>query len=110
MPNTSCGPHRRHSIREWTRAKFRAKNQVTVPDDVAAELGVHEGDEIAFGLNEAGEVVLRGYTSIPADQRWFWESDWQDGEQEASEQIARGELSGPFSTTEEMFAALDKDE
>lgn len=71
MPSTPHRPHRRHGIREWTRARFRAKNQITVPDDVAAELGILEGDKIASGLNESGEVVLRGCTSIPADQRWF---------------------------------------
>ncbi len=108
--DTSHRSRRCRRLREGERTKFRAKNQVTLPDDVAAELGIREGDEVAFGLNEAGEVVLRGYTSIPTDQRWFWESEWQEGEREASDQIARGELSGPFSSAEDMFAALNSDE
>jgi hypothetical protein len=43
-------------------------------------------------VTDAGEGLLRGMTSVPADQRWFWEPDWQAGEREASEQIKAGDV------------------
>jgi len=48
--------------------------------------------------------VRRGMTSVPADQRWFWEPEWQAGEREASEQIRAGDVE-VFEDAEAMFAA-----
>ncbi|MGH3601889.1 MAG: hypothetical protein ACRDQH_16695 [Pseudonocardiaceae bacterium] len=45
--------------------------------------------------------------SVPADQRWFWEPDWQAGEHEASEQIKVGDVE-VFDDVDAMFAALNK--
>ena len=39
---------------------------------------------------------------IPRDQAWFWSAEWQERAREASQAIARGELSGPFETAEEV--------
>jgi len=44
---------------------------------------------VAFTVTESGEV--RGMTSVPADQRWFWTEQWQAGEREAAAQIAPGQ-------------------
>ncbi|MGH3784718.1 MAG: hypothetical protein ACRDRO_29930 [Pseudonocardiaceae bacterium] len=43
-------------------------------------LDVSEEDEVEFTITDTGEVLLRGMTSVPADQRWFWEPEWQAGE------------------------------
>jgi bifunctional DNA-binding transcriptional regulator/antitoxin component of YhaV-PrlF toxin-antitoxin module len=56
-------------------------------------LHIEEGDEVEFQVRESGEVVLRGLTTVPADQRWFWTEQWQAGEREASEQIQHGEVT-----------------
>lgn len=97
---------------EWEikRAPVRAKNQITLPAEVSKALHVAEGDEVQFDLTEDGEVVLRGRTSIPAEQRWFWEQDWQAGEREAAEQLDRGELVGPFDEPDELLASLRTDD
>lgn len=75
------------------RAYLRKNAQLTVPAQVRAALHIEEGDEVEFQVTDSGEVVLRGMTSIPTDQRWFWTEQWQAGEREASEQIARGEAT-----------------
>lgn len=90
-----------------TRATLRSKGQLTIPSEVRAALHVAEGDEVEFTVTDAGEVLLRGMTSVPADQRWFWEPDWQTGEREASEQIRAGDVE-VFDDIDAMFAALDK--
>jgi hypothetical protein len=56
---------------------------------------------------DTGEVLLRGMTSVPADQRWFWQPDWQVGEREASEQINAGDVE-VFDNVDAMFAALNE--
>ncbi|MGH3818746.1 MAG: hypothetical protein ACRDRE_13505 [Pseudonocardiaceae bacterium] len=47
-----------------------------------------------------------GMTSVPTDQRWFWEPEWQAGEREASEQIKAGNVE-VFDDAEAMFASLN---
>ncbi|MFD6949156.1 hypothetical protein ACFWGT_03470 [Nocardiopsis sp. NPDC060348] len=48
-------------------------------------------------------------TSVPADQAWFWDRGWQQGEREASEQIAAGQTE-EFEDAESMFDALEDEE
>lgn len=88
------------------RAKVRAKAQLTLPTEIRDALHVSEGDEVEFTITESGEVLLRGLTTVPADQRWFWEPEWQAGEREASEQIKAGDVE-VFDDAEAMFASLN---
>lgn len=90
-----------------TRAMLRSKGQLTLPSQIRAALRVGEGDEVEFTITDAGDVLLRGLTSVPADQRWFWEPDWQVGEREATEQINAGDVE-VFDDVDAMFAALKK--
>lgn len=84
------------------RATLRDRGQVTLPREVRVALGVEEGDEIVFTMTERG-VYVRGMKLVPADQAWFWTPEWQAGEREASEQIARGE----YETYDSMDAFFD---
>ncbi len=72
-----------------TLTKVRPKGQITLPDGVRRAARLSEGDylEISF---ESGAIVMRPKKLIDADQAWFWTEDWQRGEREASEDIARG--------------------
>ncbi|MDQ2883079.1 MAG: AbrB/MazE/SpoVT family DNA-binding domain-containing protein [Actinomycetota bacterium] len=88
------------------RATVRAKAQLTLPTEIREALHVIEGDEVEFTITDAGEVLLRGMTSVPADQRWFWEPEWQAGEREASEQIKAGDVE-IFDDADAMFASLN---
>lgn len=89
------------------RAQLRKKNQLTLPGEVREALHLSEGDEVEFTVEPNGEVTLRGWTTIPADQRWFWDEEWQAGEREASAQLAAGE-GERFDSDEEFLAALDE--
>jgi AbrB family looped-hinge helix DNA binding protein len=88
---------------------MRRKNQVTLPREVAEALHIREGDEVEFAITESGQVMLRGMTSVPADQAWFWDHEWQRGEREASGQIAAGQTE-EFEDAESMFDALEDKE
>ena len=87
---------------------MRRKNQVTLPREVAEALHIGEGDEVEFTIEDDGRVVLRGLTTVPADQAWFWSPSWQAGEREASEQIAAGRTE-EFEDAEAMFDALEEE-
>jgi antitoxin PrlF len=80
---------------------------LTLPPEIRAALHVGAGDEVEFTVTDTGEVLLRGMTSVPADQRWFWQPDWQGGEREASEQINAGDVE-VFDNVDAMFAALNE--
>lgn len=74
------------------RAQLRQKYQLTLPPQVRDALHLVEGDEVEFTVHADGQVTLRGMTSIPSDQRWFWTEEWQAGERESSKQIVAGDL------------------
>jgi AbrB family looped-hinge helix DNA binding protein len=88
------------------RATLRRKNQLTLPSETTRALHVQEGDEIEFSVTPEGEVVLRGLTVLPSDQRWFWTEKWQRGEREANEQVRAGE-GETFMNPEDMFADIE---
>lgn len=94
--------------RRRRRSVMRRKNQLTLPREVTEALHIREGDEVEFEIGEGGQVVLRGMTVVPADQAWFWDREWQQGEREASEQIAAGHTE-EFEDAESMFDALEQE-
>ncbi|MFD9950984.1 AbrB/MazE/SpoVT family DNA-binding domain-containing protein, partial [Nonomuraea sp. NPDC059022] len=69
-------------------------------------LHLSEGDEVEFTVEADGEVRLKGYTKIPTDQSWFWTEEWQEGERQASAEIAAGGLP-VYDDIDAMFADLD---
>ena len=70
-----------------------------------AALNVGAGDSVEFVIVGPGEVVLRGLKTIPADQAWFWTEAWQEGEREASEDIAAGRVE-TFKDSDSFLDAL----
>ncbi|MGH8829365.1 MAG: AbrB/MazE/SpoVT family DNA-binding domain-containing protein [Jiangellaceae bacterium] len=71
------------------RAVLRSKGQITLPAEIRQALHIRQGDDVDFVLTERG-VLMRGMTTVPADQAWFWSEEWQAGEREASEDIKTG--------------------
>lgn len=76
---------------------------MTLPPEIRDALHVRSGDEIEFSVDERGTVTVRGFTSIPTDQAWFFTPSWQAGEREADGQVAAGE--GDFYASDEEFLA-----
>lgn len=112
---TTCAGPTEEKSDPWIRHQegvdddlMRRKNQLTLPREVTEALHIREGDEVEFEIGEDGQVVLRGMTVVPADQAWFWDREWQQGEREASEQIATGRTE-EFEDAESMFDALEQE-
>jgi AbrB family looped-hinge helix DNA binding protein len=74
-----------------TLMKVRPKGQITLPDAVRKAARLSEGDYLEVSVEE-GTIIMRPKKLIDADQAWFWTEDWQKGEREASEDIARGRV------------------
>lgn len=91
------------------KVRMRPKNQITVPSGVTRTLQVREGDELEFTVNDRGEMVVRGFTSVPADQAWFFTPEWLAGEREAGEQIAAGRTDF-YEDVDALFVGLAEDD
>src|SRR5690349_19440982 len=87
-------------------ATIRPKFQITVPEQFRKELHLDVDDQVIMTV-EDGRLVLTPSASIPRDQLWFWTPEWQAGEREASEQLARGE-GEIFESGEDFLADLDQ--
>ena len=84
--------------------KVRPKGQITLPDAVRRAARLAEGDYLEVSVEE-GAIVMRPKKLIDADQAWFWSEDWQKGEREASEDIARGRV-GRSNGADEFVESL----
>ena len=86
-------------------ARIGPKHQITIPQEAFRALGLQPGDVLEVQVR-GDALYLIPQKLIPRDQAWFWSDEWQEKEREASEAIARGELSGPFETAEEVVRHL----
>ncbi|MCL6479196.1 MAG: AbrB/MazE/SpoVT family DNA-binding domain-containing protein [Peptococcaceae bacterium] len=69
-------------------------------------LPVEDGDVLQVQV-EDGRIVLVPMKLVPADQVWFWSTEWQKGEKEADEDIAEGRTKS-FDSVDELLEDLDK--
>ena len=86
------------------RADLRDRNQVTIPAEVRSALHVGVGDMVEFVVDDES-VRIRGLKAIPADQAWFWTTQWQAMESEADEAIKAGKMTR-YDSDEEFLASL----
>jgi AbrB family looped-hinge helix DNA binding protein len=87
------------------KSRLRAKGQVTVPSEIRTTLDLNEGDDLAFYINESGQVVVDRLQTIPPDQVWFWTERWQQMEREAQADIEAGKVHR-FSNVDDAIAHL----
>jgi len=87
--------------------KISPKHQITIPKDAFDKLGLEIGDFLEVEATEEG-LLLVPKKLISKDQAWFWTKEWQEKEKEADEAIARGEISEPFETAEDLIDHLNK--
>jgi AbrB family looped-hinge helix DNA binding protein len=92
---------------EYFKTRVRPKGQVTLPGEIRNLLGLREGDDLAFSLNEQGQVVISRLEVIPPDQAWFWTEQWQKAEREAQADIDAGRVHR-YASADEAAAALEK--
>jgi len=83
------------------------KHQITIPKEVFGELGLQVGDYLEVKA-KIDAITMVPKKLISKDQAWFYTPEWQKKEMEADEAIAQGRISGPFSSTDELFEHLKR--
>ncbi|MGH2957139.1 MAG: hypothetical protein ACRDL6_09110 [Solirubrobacterales bacterium] len=63
-------------------------------------------DDAVDGAAVFLEEIAEG--RIDPDQAWFWTREWQEGEREVDESIARGERGTLYESSEAFLSALEK--
>ena len=87
--------------------KIGPKHQVTIPKDVFQQLQLAVGDYLDVQY-KGRAITLVPQRLVPKDEAWFHTPEWQAKEREADHAIARGEISGPFSSAEKLIRHLRK--
>jgi AbrB family looped-hinge helix DNA binding protein len=91
----------------YYKTRLRSKGQVTIPNEVRALLDLHEGDDLAFYVDENNQVVIGRLQYISPDQAWFWTERWQQMEREAQADIEAGRVHR-HANIEKAIQALEK--
>ncbi|HEY8692029.1 MAG TPA: AbrB family transcriptional regulator [Chloroflexota bacterium] len=78
--------------------------EIVLPEAVRHRHHLDEdGAQVRIVERDDGVIELQ---PIPADQAWFWTPEWQEGEREVDEHIARGELI-VSNDVDEFIAQID---
>lgn len=85
--------------------KIGPKHQVTIPKEVFVRLGLDTGDYLEVAVKE-NQILMFPQKLIPKDHLWFYTPEWQAKEKEADEDIARGDVDGPFDSSKELSKYL----
>ena len=85
--------------------RISPKHQITIPKEAFKKLHLEVGDFLEVETTQEG-LLLIPKKLIPKDQAWFWTKEWQGKEKDADEAIAKGEVSGPFKTADELIRHL----
>lgn len=71
-----------------TFVAIQKRGTIALPADLRARLGLDQPGMQLEITERNGEIVLKPFGAVPADQLWFWTPEWQAKEREADEDIA----------------------
>ncbi len=85
----------------------QARGTIALPAGVRKRHRLDEpGAQVEVVEREDGVIELHPNLPVPASQAWFWTEEWQEGEREVDEHIARGELT-TFDSVDELVEYLN---
>jgi antitoxin MazE len=84
----------------------QSRGLIALPAAVRRHLGLDQPGAQVEVIEREGEVVLRPYLPVPADQAWFWTERWQRMEHEADDAVATGRVT-VVDGAEPMLGDLD---
>ena len=89
--------------------KIGTRHQVTIPKSIVDRLGLQAGHYVEVRL-EDGRIIITPKEIVDQRHSWFWTREWQEGIQEALEDLKAGRVVGPFERLEDALKALDDTE
>ena len=96
-----------HGESEMSLVKVKENFQITIPAKIRKRFKISVGDYIEAEDSREG-IILKPVKVIRSNQAWFYTDEWQKGEGEADEAIAKGEVVGPFENIKDALKALKK--
>ena len=69
----------------------------TITDEQFVGISTRSGD-----TSTLRKYIVEHSTAEQDDQAWFWTTEWQEGEKEATSEIQRGQLSNSLHSVEEI--------
>jgi antitoxin MazE len=85
--------------------RVKKNYQITLPTSLRRILKIAEGDYLEVEKQDS-EIILKPVKMVHPDQAYFYSKEWQEGEKKADEDIAKGEVLGPFSKIKDGLKAL----
>lgn len=94
------------AVKDRQFVTLQARGVLALPLEIRKRYRLDEpGAQLELIEREDGVLELHPYSAIPADQAWFWTPEWQDGEREATDDIAAGRVER-FDSDEDLLDAL----
>jgi AbrB family looped-hinge helix DNA binding protein len=90
-----------------TFVAVQKRGTIALPPEIRTRLGLDKPGAQLEIVERDGEIVLRPYVAIPADQAWFWEPAWQAEERDVDTFVEAGqttEFEDTASFTEHLEA------
>lgn len=90
-----------------TVLQIRSNGQITLPTFVRRQANLREGDLLEVALEPDGSLRLTPKVAIDRSQAYFWTKRWQQGEQEAEEDLRAGRYRD-FATMDDLIQSLEE--
>ncbi|PKM80612.1 MAG: AbrB family transcriptional regulator [Firmicutes bacterium HGW-Firmicutes-14] len=81
------------------------RNLDYIPKSIKKALNIQPGDVLEFKV-ENDKIIITPMKTVPAEQTWFWNRVWQEGEKEAEEDIKLGRVK-QFHSMKDLLEDLD---
>lgn len=85
--------------------QLASNGRITLPSSVRRKVGLAEGSLLRVEVTEDGRIILMPVIAVDRSQAYFWSPRWQQGEQEAEEDLRSGRVSA-FDSVEDLIADL----
>lgn len=82
----------------------RSRGTITVPAELREQLGLREGDQVAFEVT-GDRLIVTPVQVVPREQAWFWTQEWQAAERAADADLAAGRFTR-YDSDEGFLASL----
>jgi|ERR1035437_1857018 bifunctional DNA-binding transcriptional regulator/antitoxin component of YhaV-PrlF toxin-antitoxin module len=80
-------------MKNSTFVGVRGRGEIVLPAEIRRRHHLDSpGAQVEVVEREDGVIELHPHVPVPADQAWFWDSAWQEGERLVDEHVAAGRV------------------
>ena len=90
---------------EMELVKVKRNYQITIPQSLRRLVRLVVGDYVEVDI-QGDTLVIRPVKVVHPDQEYFFTKEWQEKEAEAEQDIAEGNVVGPFENARDALKAL----